>query len=100
VWTYTCKKSGDKLHSLDVDYTTTADYYKGVPGEYCSYVFTDHLTGPEIMKLRDQVETEVRATLGIPYNAGQPGIKYEASMGQLGPGSRGALPANILRKSA
>jgi radical SAM superfamily enzyme YgiQ (UPF0313 family) len=99
-FTYACKKSGDQLHSIDLDYTETSDYYKGAPGEYRSYVWTDFLSSEEIVKLRDQIESEVRSTLGIPYNAGQPGIKYEASMGQLGPGARVALPSNILRTSA
>ena len=31
VWTYTAK-SGDRLHSLEVDYAKVAEYYKGVPG--------------------------------------------------------------------
>lgn len=94
IWTYTAK-SGDRLHSYDVDYTTTADYYKGDPeGGYRSYVFTDYLSGPDIVRLRDQVEAETRAALKIPFNPGQPGIRFEASMGQ------GKLPEFILRRSA
>jgi radical SAM superfamily enzyme YgiQ (UPF0313 family) len=93
VWTYTAK-NGDKLHSYDVDYTAVADYYKGDPsGGYHSYVFTDYLSGDEIVKLRDQVENEVREKLNIPFNPGAPGVKYEHSMGQ------GPLPSNILRQS-
>lgn len=95
VWTYTCKKSGDKLHSYDVDYCKVADYYKGDPsGGYHSYVFTDHLSGDQIVKLRDQVESEVRAKLNIPFNPGAPGVRYEHSMGQS------ALPEFILRKTS
>ena len=93
VWTYSAK-NGDKLHSFDVDYTAISDYYKGDPaGGYRSYVFTDHISGDEIVALRDQVEAETRAALGIPFNPGAPGIKYEHSMGQA------ALPEFILRKS-
>lgn len=94
VWTYTCRKTGDRLHSYDVDYTSVADYYKGDPsGGYHSYVFTDHLTGEQIVKLRDQVENDVRTKLNIPFNPGKPGVRYEHSMGQA------PLPEFILRQT-
>ena len=93
-WTYTCKKSGDRLHSYDVDYRKVADYYKGDPaGGYHSYVWSDHLTGEEIVKLRDWVERDVRATLQIPFYAGAAAKRFEHSMGQ------GELPGFILRSS-
>src|SRR3989344_1472169 len=39
VWVYTYKKTGNKLYSMEVDYRTTADYYKGNPeGGYKSFV--------------------------------------------------------------
>jgi radical SAM superfamily enzyme YgiQ (UPF0313 family) len=94
VWTYTCKKSGDRLHAVDIDYMTVADYYKGIPGEYVSHVFTDHLPAKEIVRLRDIVENEVREKLKIPFNPGAPGIRYEHSMG-----ASGGLPPLILRTS-
>jgi anaerobic magnesium-protoporphyrin IX monomethyl ester cyclase len=95
VYTYTCKKSGDRLHSFDVDYMTTADYYKGDPaGGYHSYVFTDYLQPEEIVRLRDQVEAEVRSALNIPFNPGKPGVRFEHSMG-AGEG----LPRFIFRKT-
>jgi len=94
VWTYTCKKSGDQLHSYDVDFTKVAEYYKGDPdGGYHSYVFTDHLSGQQIVKLRNQVETEVRSALNIPFNPGHASVRYEHSMGQS------ELPQFILRKT-
>jgi len=31
VWTYTCKRTGDRLHAYDVDFTRVAEYYKGDP---------------------------------------------------------------------
>jgi anaerobic magnesium-protoporphyrin IX monomethyl ester cyclase len=97
VWTYRCKKSGDRLHSYDVDFATTADYYKGDPsGGYKSFVFTDYLSAEKIVELRDQVEREVRAALSIPFNPGAPGVRYEHSMGQRG----NELPAFILRKTS
>jgi anaerobic magnesium-protoporphyrin IX monomethyl ester cyclase len=94
VWTYTCKRSGDRLHAYDVDFTRVAEYYKGDPdGGYCSYVFTDFLKGEELVKLRDWVERSVREKLGIPFNAGKPAIRYEHSMGQ----GINTLPGFVLR---
>ena len=94
VWTYTCKKSGDRLHAYDVDFTKVAEYYKGDPeGGYHSYVFTDFLSAEEIVKLRDGVESTVREKLQIPFNPGAAAVRYEHSMGQ------GALPGFVLRTS-
>jgi anaerobic magnesium-protoporphyrin IX monomethyl ester cyclase len=96
VWTYTCGRSGDKLHAYDVDFTRVAEYYKGDPdGGYRSYVFTDNLSGEELIKLRDWVERSVREKLGIPFNASKAAIRYEHSMGQ-GPAG---LPGFVLRSS-
>ena len=94
VWTYAAK-SGDRLHSFDVDYARVADYYKGDPnGGYKSYVFTDHLSPERLVALRDDVESTVRAKLGIPFNAGAAARRYEHSMGQS------ELPPFVLRSSA
>lgn len=93
VWTYTAR-SGDRLHSIDVDYTAIADYYKGDPnGGYRSYVFTDYIDRESIVECRDAVERDVRKALGIPFNPGAPGVRYEHSMGQ------GALPEFILKET-
>ena len=72
---------GDKLYSHDPNYSTDAQYYKGKPGEYKSYVWTDHLTPERLVELRDAVEAEVRAKLGIPYPHAQAAIRYEHSVG-------------------
>ncbi len=93
VWTYTCRRSGDKLHSLDVDYREVAEYYKGIPGEYTSYVYTDYLSAPELVRLRDWLEASLRDKLGIPYSPSAPAFRYEHSMGQ------GGMPATILKTS-
>ena len=91
VWTYQYK-NGDRLHSIEVDYTQTADYYKGSPdGGYKSYVYTDYLSPESLVKLRDDLERDVRSILGIPFNPGAPGKRYEASMGMI--------PGYILRQS-
>lgn len=97
VWTYTCKKSGDRLHAREVDFSEGAQYYKGDPdGGYVSYVYTDHLSGEQIVRLRDQVEREVREQLGIPFNQARAALRYEHSMGQ---GANLALPSHILRRT-
>lgn len=83
VWTYTHPKTGDRLHSREVDYTVCADYYKGDPnGGYRSFVFTDHLSGEELVSLRDMVERDVRKELNIPFNPAASALRYEHSMGQ------------------
>jgi radical SAM superfamily enzyme YgiQ (UPF0313 family) len=94
VWTYTCKKSGDRLHAYDVDFTKVAEYYKGDPnGGYHSYVFTDHLSGENLVNMRNWVENSVREKLSIPFNPGKAAMRYEHSMGQSD------LPHFILRRS-
>lgn len=93
VWTYTCPKTNDRLHAREIDFAESAQYYKGAPGEYVSYVFTDHLKSEDLVRLRDWVESDVRAKLNIPFNQSSVAMRYEHSMGQIG------LPPNILRKS-
>jgi len=96
VWTYTYKKTGDRLHAYDVDYTRVAEYYKGNPdGGYHAYVFTDALNSEQLVQARDHVERDVRAALGIAFNPSAPALRYEHSMGQFG-----QLPPNILRQSS
>lgn len=93
IWTYTSPLTGDRLHAFELDYMTTADYYKGDPdGGYRSYVFTDNLSPKDLVRERDALERDVRAALNIPFNPGQAAIRYEHSMGQTA-----KLPANILR---
>ena len=91
VWTYTQPQTGDRLHAYDIDFTSTPNYYKGDPeGGYRAYVFTDHLTSEEIVRLRDQIEREVRKTLSIQFNQSRAALRYEHSLGQ-------GLPDFILR---
>jgi anaerobic magnesium-protoporphyrin IX monomethyl ester cyclase len=93
VWTYTYKKTGDRLHAREVDYNVTADYYKGDPnGGYHAFVYTDHLSSEQIVALRTQVEEEVRAKLNIKFNPSTAALRYEHSMGQ-------GLPDFIHRKA-
>jgi radical SAM superfamily enzyme YgiQ (UPF0313 family) len=93
IWTYTCSKSEDRLHSVDVDYRQVAEYYKGAPGNYTAFVYTDALTSEQLVSCRDWLESDVRNTLSIPFNSADPGLRYEHTMGQS------ALPSTILRTS-
>jgi radical SAM superfamily enzyme YgiQ (UPF0313 family) len=94
VWTYTYKKTGDRLHAYEIDFLAVADYYKGNPdGGYRSFVFTDALSAERLVELRAWVEESVRSTLKIPYPCARPGLKFEHSMGQ---GVNEALPAYLL----
>lgn len=91
VFTYAQPQTGDRLHAYDVDYTTTADYYKGSPkGGYQAFVFTDALSSEQLVSLRDEVESNVREKLDLPFNPSRPALRYEHSMGQ-------GLPDFILR---
>lgn len=93
VWVYTT--NGHRLYSYEVDYMEVADYYKGDPDSgYTSFVYTDHLSPEDLVRLRDFVERDVRYALNIPYNASAAAIQYEHSMGQSG-----RLPDHILRTS-
>jgi radical SAM superfamily enzyme YgiQ (UPF0313 family) len=86
IWTYTYPKTGDRLHSYELDYNVTADYYKGDPdGGYKAYVFTDYVSSDELVRERDALERDVRTSLGIPFNLSAAAVNYEHSMGQLGP---------------
>jgi anaerobic magnesium-protoporphyrin IX monomethyl ester cyclase len=93
-WVYT-SPTGAVLYQRDVDYTVTADYYKGRPdGGYVAYVYTDGLTPSDLVRERDALEQDVRHTLGIPYNRSVAAVRYEHSMGQMG-----AIPPHILKSS-
>ena len=93
VWTYIQPETGDRLHTREIDFTDTPNYYKGDPdGGYQAFVFTDYLSSEKLVELRDYVERETRAKLNVPFNPGRAAILYEHSMGQ-------GLPDNILRCS-
>lgn len=92
-WVYSDPNNGDKLYQKAVDYKSEADYYKGIPGEYVSHVWTDFLSPKDLTELRDEVEAKVRKKLKIPFNPSNPTKKYEHSMGQ------GNLPDWILRSA-
>lgn len=91
-WLYTEPKTGNQLWSKSLDYTKEAEYYKGVPGDYTSYVWTKYLTPEKLVELRDMVESSSRSQLGLGPIIEAPVLQFEHSMGQ-------GLPGNILRRS-
>ena len=91
-YTYTAR-GGDVLHMEDVDYSETADYYKGAPGAYVSHVWTDELDPGSLVRERDDLEFSVRQRLGVTFNPSAAALSYEPSMGQT------ALPSHLLRIS-
>ena len=82
VWTYTDPKNGDRLHALPVDHLKDVNFYKGIPGEYQSFVYTDTLSADDLVHWRDVVESDVRKRLGIPFPTAPAERMYEHSMGQ------------------
>jgi len=82
VWTYHDPRNGDRLHAFNVDQFEHENFYKGVPGSYRSFVYTDHLSADELCALRDDVEADVRQRLAIPYPTAAAEINFEHSMGQ------------------
>lgn len=84
VWTYRDRKNGDALHAYPVDHLKDVNFYKGVPGSYRSFVYTDALSPKELCALRDELESDVRTTLDIPYPSSASEVNFEHSMGQRG----------------
>lgn len=81
-YTYTDRKTGDRLHQAQLDYCVDQDYYKGDPdGGYVSYVWTDYISAKDLVTEREKLEREVREKLNIPFNPSRPGITHEHSMG-------------------
>lgn len=79
-WTYTAK-NGDRLHAAEVDHLRDVNFYKGLPGAYRSYVWTDALSSSDLTWLRDAVECKVRRQLSIPWPTTSAEHDYEHSMG-------------------
>jgi len=81
---------GDSLYFESVDFNKEQAFYKGKPGEYRSYVWTDFISRERLAQMRDEIEDEVRSKLSIPYPTAAEAVAYEHSMGM-------SLPTNILR---
>lgn len=94
-WVYTfITPEGEelRLYSREADFSRDSHYYKGIPGQYEVYVWTDHLTKAQLGELRDKAESETRKALGLPPIQSVEPNQFEHSMGQK-------LPDNILRQS-
>lgn len=55
-WTYTI--NGDALHSEEIDCRFVANYYKGAPDAYTSFVHTDYLSAQDLVRMRYETEKE------------------------------------------
>lgn len=80
VWCYTAR-TGDRVFFRSIDQRKDTPYYKGVPGDYQSFVWTDYLSASELVQARDALETEVRKRLHIPWPRAAAETQYEHSMG-------------------
>ena len=89
IWVYT-SKSGDKLYMEDISFSDSPLYYKGMPGDYKAFVYTDYISSEELVSMRDEVEKELRAKLNIPFYPIIQSLNFEHSMGQ-------GFPPDILR---
>jgi anaerobic magnesium-protoporphyrin IX monomethyl ester cyclase len=92
-WVFTDDKTHQVLYSQDVNYAQRAEYYKGVPGDYTSYVWTDALTPKDLVGLRDDVEKISRYELGLSPIQSVAARQFEHSMGQR------TLPTSVLRRT-
>jgi radical SAM superfamily enzyme YgiQ (UPF0313 family) len=81
VWRYTVPKTSDTLYMEEVDFTKTADYYKGILGDYVSHVWTDDLSREELVKQRDWLEITSKEKLGIAMPPSAAAVMYEHSTG-------------------
>lgn len=79
---YKFETHGDVLYSESVDFNQTQAYYKGKPGEYRAFVWTDYMSRERLAAMRDEVENDVRIRLGIPYPSAAAETEYFHSMGQ------------------
>ncbi len=83
-WIYTYAKTGDRLYQSELNYSKITNYYKGKPGDYRAYVYTDYISAEALVRERDRIECAVRQKLNIPFNPSAPALQYEHSMGQMG----------------
>jgi anaerobic magnesium-protoporphyrin IX monomethyl ester cyclase len=71
----------DHLYMHDVDQFRDENFYKGMPGHYQSYVWTDYLTRQSLLRHRDELETQCRERLNIPWPSTPAARQFEHSMG-------------------
>jgi anaerobic magnesium-protoporphyrin IX monomethyl ester cyclase len=81
VYLYTSPVTGDTLYSHHTNHLKDINFYKGIPGQYQSFVWTDTLSRTELVSWRDAVEREVREALQIPWPTAPAATQFEHSMG-------------------
>jgi len=93
-WLYTEGETGNRLWSKDVDFTKNTEFYKGVPGNYESFTYTDYMSPDDLVAARDAAEVMTRSALGLPpiREIAMSARQFEHSMGQ-------GLSPKILRSS-
>ena len=91
VYAFEAPKTKDKLYSIEVDNLKEFEYYKGVPGEYNAFVFTDYLSRRDLINYREELDLDVTKALGHTRNTSIEAQLYEHSMGML--------PSYILKSS-
>lgn len=95
VWIYTIPENGDRLYSFEVDYTTTAVYYKGDPvNGYKAFTYTDYLSPEQLVQQRGYLDSTLRTKLNLPQYQTKTSMHFEHSMGQAG-----VLPEFIVKSS-
>jgi len=78
-----------RLYFEKPDYSKVQAFYKGVPGEYTSLVWTDDVSPEKFVELRDHIDDTARAKLGLRRIERPSGIDQ----------SMGAPPAYLFSKS-
>lgn len=85
-----------RLWSPPSNFTEDVHFYKGVPGSYVAYVYTDHLSAEEMVYHRDRAEQITRVHLGLGPIQSVAETQFGHSMGQ---GPTEALSPKILRET-
>ena len=70
--------------SRAVDYVRETDYWKGLPGQYTAYVWTDFLSSEGLVKCWDEAERVTREALKLEPIRAVAARQFEHSMGQGG----------------
>ena len=89
-WVYRTTPDGDVSTSDEdglffnkLDFSNEGGYYKGVPGEYHSSVRTKSLSAEMFVKMREEIDAEVRDALGMkPLTRPDYLTQFDHSMGQ------------------
>ncbi|KKR70876.1 MAG: Radical SAM domain protein [Candidatus Woesebacteria bacterium GW2011_GWA2_40_7b] len=89
------KTTGEILNlwSRATNYIADTHFYKGIPGQYTAYVWTDKLSSVDLVRLRDNAEQITRSALNMPFIEQVTARHFEHSMGQ-------GLSHTALRKSS